>query len=492
MKRRHLLLLPAAAGAGVALGAAGLARAQATADPDPFARPPAPGAPLPPAWPAVAPFTLANGLQVVVAERRRVPLVTAAVVLRAGRETDPAGQAGQAALAATLLTRGARRRGKAEGAVQIARDAESLGGTLDAQTAWRHASLATTVTPPRLDAALALLADCVARPLLATAEFERARAQAQDALRVDFANPADVALMAARRAFWGDTPPGRSPTAATLAALKAEALRAHHARFVRPDRAWLVLAGEIDADSARALAERHFGGWARPGAEAPALPAPRPQPVEAGGVLVEMPGSGQSGVVVAAPFVAGAAEDRAVADLASAVLGGGYSSRLNQEVRIQRGLSYGVGAFGEPQAAAGAWFASAQTQHATAGTVLALMRGELKRLAQAAPAAAELEARRATVVGGLLRRLETTQGLATWVTGQLAAGRSPAALAAQVQTLMAVTPEQVRAFAERQWAVSALRYAVAGDLAAGGAALGEAAPGALRRTASQLDFGAGF
>lgn len=489
MKRRHLVLLPAA---GAALGAAGLVQAQPSPDSDPFARPPEPGAPLPPAWPKVAQFTLANGLQVVVAERRRVPLVTAAVVLRAGRDTDPADGAGRAALAATLLTRGARRGGKAAGAVQIARDAEALGGTLDVQTAWRHASLATTVTPPRLDAALALLADCVARPLLAAPEFERARAQAQDALRVEYANPAEVALMTARRAFWGDTPPGRSPTAGTLAALKAADLREHHARHVRPDRAWLVLAGEIDAETARALAERHFGAWAAPRAEAPPLATPLPQPMAGGGVLVDMPGSGQSGVVIAAPFVAGAAEDRAVADLAGAVLGGGYSSRLNQEVRIRRGLSYGVGAFGEPQAAAGAWFASAQTQHATAGTVLTLMRDELQRLAKAAPDAAELEARRATLLGGLVRRLETTQGLAAWLAGQLASDRSPAALPQQVQALLAVTPEQVRAFAERQWAGGAVRYAVAGDLAAGGAALTEATPGALRRAGGTLEFGPKF
>lgn len=481
MKRRHWFATPAA-----------LALPVAWAQGDTFDRPPEPGAPPPLVWPALDSFTLDNGLRVVVAERRKLPLVSAALLLPAGRESDTSGQAGRAALLATLLTKGARRRGRAEGAVRIAQDAEALGGTLDSGTGWRHASLSMTVTAPRAAAALALLADCARAPLLQAAEFDRARTQALDALRVSFANPGDVAEMAARRAFWGDAAPGRSPTAATLQRLALADLRALHARQVRPDDAILVLAGAIGADDARRLALRHFAAWARPAAAAPETPRLRPVSIDAAGVLVDMPGSGQSSVVIAAPFVAGAAPDRALADLASAVLGGGYSSRLNQEVRIKRGLSYGVGAFGEPQAEAGAWFAFAQTQHASAATVLQLMQAELQRLAREAPAAAELDARRATLIGSLVRRLQTTAGLAQWLGAQLVQGRAPAALARQVDELLAVTPEQVRAFAERQWAAGTLRFAVAGDLGAAGAALAEAAPGALRRRADTLDFGAGF
>lgn len=484
MKRRRLLAAPAA----LALPA----WAQGQGPGEALDRPPEPGPAPALAWPAVDEFTLANGLRVVVAARPKVPLVSVALLLPAGRETDTAGQAGAAALLATLLTKGARRQGRAEGALRVARDAEALGGTLDAAAAWRHASLSMTVTAPRCGAALALLADCARAPLLQAAEFERARAQAQDALRVAFANPGEVAEMAARRAFWGDAPPGRSPTPATLARLTPDALRRLHARHVRPDGAILVLAGAVEAVDAQALAERHFAAWARPALPPPARPGGVPRPVDAAGVLVDLPGSGQSGVVIAAPFVAGAAAGRARADLASAVLGGGYSSRLNQEVRIRRGLSYGVAAYGEPQADAGAWFASAQTQHASAATVLQLMRAEVERLAREAPAAAELEARRATLIGNLVRRLQTTGGLAQFVAGQLVQGRAPAALARQVDELLAVTPEQVREFAERHWAGGALRWAVAGDLAAAATRWDEVAPGALRRRADALDFGAAF
>lgn len=482
MQRRQVLAAPAA-----------LAMPQAfAAEADEFDRPPEPGPDPVPAWPAITSLTLANGLQVVCAERHRVPLVTATLVLRAGRETDPADSAGRAGLAATLLTRGARRNGRAVGAVQIARDAEALGGALEADAQWRHASLSTTVAVPRLPAALALLSDCVRFPLFAPAELERARVQALDVLQVSFVNPAEVAGMVARRAYWGDTAPGRSPTARTVVAPTADELRAFHAAAMRPARAILVLSGDITPADAKALAERHFGDWAAPAGDAIELPQAMPAPIEQPGVLVDMPGSGQTGVVLAAPFVVANAGDRAVADLASAVLGGGYSARLNLEVRIKRGLSYGVGGFGEPQAAAGAWFASAQTQHARAGEVLQLLRGEVLRLAREAPSAAELDARRATVIGSLVRRLQTTGGLAQVVGIQLVQGRSPAELARQVQALQAVRPEQVRAFAERTWTEGALRYAVAGDLAAAGTSLADATPGATKRRVDRLEFGAAF
>lgn len=482
IQRRHVLAAPAA------LAVPRVFAAEA----EDFARPPEPGPVLQPQWPAIAQFTLPNGLEVLCAERHAVPLVTATLVLRAGRETDPADAAGRAGLAATLLTRGARRNGRPVGAVQIARDAEALGGALVADAQWRHASLSTTVTVPRLPAALALLADCVRAPLFAPDELERARVQALDVLQVSLGSPAEVAGMVARRAFWGDTPPGRSPTARSVVQATADELRALHAAAMRPGRAVLVLAGDLRADDAKALAERHFGGWQAAAGEAFELPRVQPAPIEQPGVLVDMPGSGQCGVVLAAPFVAGDAEERAVADLASAVLGGGYSARLNQEVRIKRGLSYGVGGFGEPQAAAGAWFASAQTQHARAGDVLQLLRAEVLRLGREAPGAAELDARRATVIGRLVRTLQTTAGLAQVATVQRVQGRTPAELARQVAALQAVTPEQVRAFAERTWTDRTLRYAVAGDLAAAGTALADAAPGATRRRVEQLQFGAAF
>jgi zinc protease len=135
--------------------------------------------------------------------------------------------------------------------------------------------------------------------------------------------------------------------------------------------------------------------------------------------------------------------------------------------------------------------ALAQTAHANAPEVLALLRGEVLRLADAPPSADELAARQAALVGGFGRRLETTAGLAAVLASQWAAGRPLADLAAHVPQLLAVTPAQVQDFARRHWTAGALRGVVVGDLSATGDALTATVtggPAALRLRMAEVDF----
>lgn len=443
--------------------------------------PPPPQAPRPVAVPAFEQLRLDNGLTLVLAPRHETPIVTLAVLVRAGPELDPPQRAGTAAMTAALLSKGARRGGRAVPATTLARQAEALGATLDTASGWRSSTLAMTVTTPKLAAAAALLADVLQHPVLAADELERARAQSLDGLRVTLGDPAQVAGLAGRRAYWGDTAYGRLVSPASLARIQRADVTAFHAAWYRPERTVLVLAGDVDPAAARALAARLFGRWhpkgAAPPAPEPAAPAPLPEPL----LLIDMPGSGQSGVVVEAPFVPAQAPDRRIGQVANAVLGGGYSARLNQEVRIKRGLSYGAFSSAEVHPHAGMAHAETQTNHPTAAQVLQLLRGEILRLAEAPPSGDELAARQATLVGSFARRLETTGGLASLAIAQLVQGRPLAGLARTVDEIMAVTPEQVQAFAKAHWRGSALRGVIAGDLKAAGDSLnglGGAAPGA--------------
>ncbi|MEK8053116.1 pitrilysin family protein [Ideonella sp. DXS22W] len=453
----------------------------------------APPEPLPPRPVVVPPLhqaQLANGLTVITAPLHELPVVSALLLLRVGAEADAPGQPGVAAMTATLLAKGARRGGKPVDATALARQAESLGSALDTASGWRSSSLAMTVMRPKLDAALALMADALRHPLLAADELERARAQALDGLRVTFKDPAALSGLLLRRAWWGDSPYGAVTAPAALQQLKLDAVRAFHTRWYRPEQAALVLAGDVSPDEARALAQRLLGDWRAADHAAPPLPAAAaPQPLAAPLVLLDMPGAGQSGVAVAAPFVANGATDRRAAQVASAVLGGGYSARLNQEVRIKRGLSYGAFADGETQPGGGMFAARTQTDHKTAAEALALLRGEITRLAAEPPTPVELVARQATLVGGFARRLDTTGGLAALAAAQWSQGRPLADLQRTVPEILAVTPEQVAAFARTHWTPERLRAVVVGDLAAAAAGLGaEAQPQALRLTMQSLDL----
>lgn len=482
--RRHWL---AAAGATLAAGLVPLSAGAGTPGVD---EPPLPQPPRPLVLPPIVEQRLPNGLGLVVLPQPALPLVSAMLLVRAGPERDPAGQPGVAQMTAALLTKGARRGGRAVGAPELARQAEALGGSLDSACNWGATTLAMTVTTPRLPAALALLADVLRQPLLAADELERARAQTLDGLRVAFSDPGAMAGMLLRRGFWGDTPHGAVGTPATVQRLKLDALRAFHARHYRPERCTLLLAGDITTAQAQALARRLLGDWRAPAA-APPLAAS--VPAQARGqtpplVLLDMPGSGQSGVAVAAPFVGAEAADRRIGLVANAVLGGGYSARLNQEVRIKRGLSYGVGATVEAHAGGGMWSASAQTNHPTAAQVLQLLREQLLTLADNPPSPDELAARQATLVGSFARRLDTPAGVAGLAIGQIVQGRPLAELATFADTVMAVTPAQVADFARRHWRAASVRAVVAGDLGAAGDSLAAVSADALRLTMDGLDL----
>lgn len=448
--------------------------------------PPEPGPQRAIVVPTASAQRLANGLQLLTVARAGVPLVTASLYVRAGRESDPAALAGLAAITAGLLSKGARRGGKARSASALAQDAEALGSALDASANWRVASLSMTITTPKLDAALALLADLARAPEFEPAELERLRTQSLDGLRITLASPGDVAALAARRAFWGDSAYGGSATPGSLPRISRDHVRRFHAERYQPDQAVVVLAGAITPPQALGMVTRHFGGWM-----GQAAPLPEPGAARAIGssvVLIDMPGSGQSGVLVAAPFAAIAATDRRVAEVAAALVGGDYSARLNQEIRIKRGLSYGAYGGGESQRVGGWFSAQAQTDHPNAVVVAQIMRDELLRAGRELAPREELAARQATLIGSFARQLTTTSGLAGQVASQWFQGRPLDALGAYVADVLAVTPEQVRDYAARAWTAGSLRTVISADVAAAGASMAGLAEDTLRLRLNELDL----
>ena len=440
--------------------------------------------------PAMTEQRLANGLTVASSMRSDLPLVSITLMVRAGPEQDPPDRSGLAALTAALLTKGFQRGSASISATALAQQAEALGNTLDSSSGWRASSLGMTVTSAQLPAALGLMAQALRQPTLASDELERARAQALDGLRVALGDPAEVASQVMRRMFWGASPFGASPTAASLARISRADVQRFHARFYRPEQTVLVLVGDVSPETALALANKLLGEWK------PATVAPSDSPISTTTtatalpalVRVDMPGSGQTAIVVAAPFVGSGAPERRIGQVANAVLGGGYSARLNQKVRIEGGKSYGAFSQVESQPDAGALLAVTQTQHATAAEVLAILRGEIVRLADAPPSAEELSARSANLAGSFARRLGSNAGVAALMLGQYAQGRPLDELRRYVADIAAVTPAQVQSFASSRWSASALRAVVAGDLQAAGVALDE--PGALSVSLTALDLGA--
>ena len=423
--------------------------------------PPAPGPIVSPAPPRPATRVLRNGLKVIVARTSALPIVTAELVVRSGSTSDPAGLAGLQSLTTSLLTQGAG----ARTAPQIAAAVEALGGTLESTGGTDGSQIVLTVLADQLGAAMPILADVARRPTFATAELDRLRRQRLDELAVQMDEPGALAKLAVRPVVFGASPYGHSPngTPASLKRIGRDAVAAQYAAAYRPDNAILILTGDITPDQGFALAEQAFDDWVRPATPLPVPPsppaAPRPRVV-----VIDLPGTGQAAVLAAAPSIARADPRFYAAEVASGVLGGGFSARLNEELRIKRGLSYGAGSNIEEFRDTGLFAAAAQTKNVSAPEVARLMQAQIAGLSAAPIPPAELETREAAIVGEFGRSVATSSGLA----GQIAAnyalyGLDADEIARFTQRIDAVTADAARTAAGRAIDADRTSLIVAGD-----------------------------
>ncbi|OYY66053.1 pitrilysin family protein [Sphingomonas sp. 28-62-11] len=410
--------------------------------------PPAAGAPIAAAIPTPVETRLANGLRVIVVEKHDLPLISATVVATpGGGAADPADRAGLNNLAAALLTKGTKTRS----ATDIARQIESLGGSISSDADWDGASVSVAVKSDQALPAMAILADVAMNPAFAQDEIDRARTQAIDGIGVELKDPARLAGFVAARAVFGGSPYGHllSGTPESLKAVTRADVTNSYAASWRPDRAALVLVGDITLTQARALAAKNFAAWKAPAgaAAAPSVaqqtyPAPRV-------IVVDFPGAGQAGVVISRVGIARKNADYYPAAVANATLGVGFSSRLNQEIRIKRGLAYGAGSSVAARRQPGPISASTQTKNPSAAEVVSLIVAEMKRLGSEKAPAAELDTRKAVLIGGFGRSAETTGGIANLIGGYVIDDVSLSELQTYAARIQGVDPAAVQAAAAK-------------------------------------------
>ncbi len=448
-------------------------------------QPPAPATPIKANLPQPVETRLANGLRVITVERHDLPIATAYLVATGGQALDPATRSGVSSLAASLMTKGTATRS----ATEIARQIESLGGSIGADAASEGGTVAVTVKSDQLAPAMAILADVATHPTFAAEELERARAQQVDAVTVAFKNPAQLAAMVADRAAFGASPFGApgSGTPASLKAITRTDVTAAHARTWRPDQAALVLVGDVTPAQARALAEAQLGGWRAPAAAAAALPTATSFPAPRT-IVIDMPGAGQAGVVVERPAIPRADARYYPFAVANTVLGGGFSSRLNQEVRIKRGLAYGAGSGVDAARSVGSIAARTQTKNATAAEVVTLMTAEMARMGAAPVPEAELATRKAVLVGGFGRAVETTDGIAGMIGEYVLDGVPLTELQTYTAKVEAVTPAAVQSASAALLDPRAASVAIVGDAKQFIAPLKAARPDAETLTEAQLNL----
>ncbi|HEV8239990.1 MAG TPA: pitrilysin family protein [Thermoanaerobaculia bacterium] len=441
---------------------------------DKVEKPPGPGPAVAPTVPQAVERRLPNGLRVVAVQTQGVPLTTARLLVRGGAAADPADRAGLADLTARLLQRGTASRSAADVATAV----ESLGGSLDSAASWDGSSATVTVLTAQLAPALDLLADVVEHPAFAADELDKLRRERLDQLSVDAQEPGELAALAAQREVFGARPYGHAlgGTPTSLTAIGRDDLRSFHTRVYRPDDAALIIAGTLAPEETIAAATRAFGGWPRPrtrpsseGSSAPTAVRSAPSPTEAGSaqpasvLVVDLPGAGQAAVAVAGETMLRRDPRYAASQVLNAVFGGGYSARLNHEVRIERALSYGAISRLDARRLGGYFLATAQTKNPSAPEVASVMLDLLAALAATAPPADELQPRKAALGGDFNSALETTTGLVGQL-GELVLHDLPLSeLQRYLPAVEAVPGEAVRTLAAEELRPADLHLVVVGD-----------------------------
>ena len=412
----------------------------------PQATPPPPAQPRSAAFPKPVEETLPNGLRVIVIERRESPLISAQVLIKNGGEVDPAELAGLADLTADLLTKGTQTRD----ATKIAQEIESLGGSLDSGARWDSSFANVSVMSSKITQAMEILADVVRRPTFKSEEVERLRQQNLDSITLAMGEPGSIAQFVAARVVFGDSPYGHpiSGTAESLTRITAADITKMHSRYYRPDNAILVIGGDISGKEGIALATKHFGDWQKPSAPLPALSAAMQNADAKTGrvVVIDKPDAGQAAVYLARTGINRKDPDYFRGIVSNSVLSG-YSGRLNQEIRIKRGLSYGAFSTLDTRRDVGPFVASAQTKNESGAQVADLLLGEISRLSSAPPADLELTPRKAVLIGGFSRNLETAAGLVGQVGSLALYGMGLDEINRYINNVQAITTADIQKFA---------------------------------------------
>jgi zinc protease len=399
--------------------------------------------------------TLAGGLTVIAIRRPAVPLVEMRLQVPFGRAP-----LARAALLSQALFTGTG----TMSSIQIAAELQTVGGGLSAGLDPDRLVVTGNSLAAGLDRMLEILAAVLTDPAYPNEEVATERERLVDHIQVAQSQPGHLARTALLRRMFGRHPYAvQTPEPEQVRGVRPGQLRALHADRVRPDGAVLVLVGDINPDKAIDAAEKALGSWTGPGRDAVVPPTP---PLEPGPLLlVDRPGSVQSSLRMALPALAYDDPDYAALELANLVFGGYFSSRWVENIREDKGYTYGPHSGIEHFKAGSALLLSAEVATEVTGPSLLETLYELGRIASLPPGEEELEQARRYALGTLRLRMSTQAGLAGLATTHANLGLRLDHLRGYSAALASATREQVAEVAAHYLAPSRAVAIVLGDAA---------------------------
>jgi len=406
--------------------------------------------------PTVAERVLPNGLRVVAVRRPSVPVVHLRLRIPTAvrRDADLA----KAHLLERTMLLGTAQRSQAE----LAEALQRVGGSLRVSSDADRLLVAGESLAGGLRDLLGLLGEVLTGASYPRAQVEGEAARLADQTRRQLSQPAVVADEAWLRRAFGGHPYGREhPAPDELLAVSAATLRSAHRRRMVPDGSLLVLVGDLSPARTLDRVQDALGEWDAEGGatQVPKVPAMEPGPL----VLVDRPGAVQSNIRVGGPALRRTDPDYAAQELANALFGGYFSSRLVMNIREDKGYTYSPGSSVQQGARASFLYLEADVATEVTAPALVEVAYELGRMASLPPSTEEVSSTAQYLVGALALSTSTQAGLAGRLVTLLADGLDVSWLREHPKQLLAVTPESVLAVSQRVLAPAAMVTTVVGD-----------------------------
>jgi zinc protease len=425
---------------------------------------PALGTPVP--YKSVTPdrYTSAQGITVWLLERPALPIVSMTLITPVGSADDPPAKAGLAHITADMIDEGA---GDLD-ALGISTAITELGATFYTSAGLDSSRVGLTVLKKHLAKAFPVLASVVARPRLDAKEWSRVSNDWQADLLKRADEPRLVAQVVRSAVLYGGDTPYGHPTMGyvdTAKAITLDDVKAFYKASWRPDRALLVVAGDITRGELDELLASTLSDWKAP----PAPPKPRAEPPPPLAslpklVLVDRPGAPQSVICLVRPGIAAGDPAAPLLDLVNTALGGSFTSRLNQNLREDHNWTYGAGSSFAETLGVGPFVAQASVFTNATGPALKEMIGEVQKMAAAGPTDDEVAKIRMKDLTELIQTHETLEGLTSRLASLGAIGLTADFDAIASKARQETTREALAVLAKKHLDPSAATIVVVGPL----------------------------
>lgn len=388
---------------------------------------PAPGRPdvkRPPSWPKEPPIAetttrgfkleykedkLSNGLEVKVVSNHEVPFVSVMLGLPSGAWTES--KPATAFMTLQMLTKGTQQHTEAELAQAMEQYGISLSGSADMDTS----TVGMNSLTEHLDRGMALLSEVVQQPAFDSAEFAKLLTQQITELQIQQQDPEYIAQTAFNRLLFDGHPYGRPVKGKPddMRQLTCDDLKFWWSRFARPDQATLIFAGDITRQDAMKMAQSYLGNWksnrVETGIVLPDIPEPAPNKI----YLVDRPGSAQAQIQAGHLGITRHQQpEYFISLIAGNYFGGSFHSRLNESIRVERGLSYGAFGGYRPLAQAGTFEISTFTKNASVAETVSVIIEQVAKFTTVPPTDSEFQDTRSYFLGSFAKNRETPQDIA--------------------------------------------------------------------------------